>query len=167
MAWWVGCALLSASAASAQTPTGSPRRVEIGVTAVWATRGSLGSANANLTTSGGSNLVVFSTHNTFGPTVGPEVHLGVRLTKRLSAEVSGAWTAGDLRSDISGDLEGAAATSATLRVSLFTVEGSAIWSFARHGKLEPFLRGGGGWMRQLTSDQALSANGSVAGGGAG
>lgn len=133
----------------------------------WIGGGSFGSANANLTAPDGSAFVLFSTKNEIGPSVGPDVRLAVRLTRRLRAEVSGNWSHADLRSQISADVEGAEGVTSTLRISVFAVDGSVLWSFARQGRLEAFLRAGAGWMRELTSDKVLSADGAIASGGAG
>ena len=107
----------------------------------------MGSANANLTAPDGSAVALFSTENDIGPGLGPELRLGVRLTRRLHAEVTGRWSRADLRSRISGDFEGASGVTSTLRISVFSIEGSALWAFPRRGKLETFLRAGGGWVR--------------------
>src|SRR5207249_2075966 len=37
----------------------------------------------------------------------------------------------------------------------YTIEAAAIWLLGRHGRLEPFARGGAGWMRQITDDKVL------------
>jgi hypothetical protein len=134
---------------------------------LWTGAAPLGAANANLTAPDGSAFVLFSTSNDIGPTVGVEVRLAVRATRRLRAEASGCWSRGDLRSRISGDFEGAAAVTSTLRVSVFSVEGSALWSMSQRGRFETFLRAGAGWMRELTVDNVLSADGAIASGGAG
>ena len=92
-----------------------------------------------------------------------------RASRRAEAvtEVSGTWGQADLRSQISGDFEGAAPITATNRLTVFTVEGSGIWYFRGRGRLEPFVRAGAGWMRQLTADEALAGDGTIANAGAG
>jgi hypothetical protein len=89
------------------------------------------------------------------------------MTERLQAVLSGAWNRAELRSTASGDFEGAAPTTATIRISVFSIEGSAFWSFPRHGKWEPFAGGGAGWRRELTEDRALTGDGAIASGGGG
>ncbi len=170
-AWRAWCLpavfLAGATAASAQALPPKERRAELDVGLAWTGAAALGSVNANLTAPDGSAFVLFSTSNDIGPGVGPELRLAIRVTRRLRAEVSGSWSHADLRSRISGDFEGASGVTSSLRISVFSVEGSALWSFLRRGKLEAFLRAGGGWMRELTSDNVLSADGVIASGGAG
>jgi hypothetical protein len=133
----------------------------------WLGGSPAGTQNANLTAPDGTPFLLFSTDNTIGPGVGPEVRLGLRLTPRLAVEASGEWSRADLRSATSGDFEGASPVTASDRMTVFTVEGAVLWSFARHGKLEPFLRGEVGWRRELTSDSALAGTATIAGGGGG
>jgi len=56
---------------------------------------------------------------------------------------------------------------ATGAISQFTLEGSGIWYFARRGPIEPYVRGGVGWLRQLSADQALYNDGLVTNTGGG
>jgi hypothetical protein len=157
-------AIVGTTAASAQTP---PPRVEVDAGLAWTAAAALGSANANLTAPDGSPFVQFSTSNDTGPSVGSELRVSVRVTRRLRAEVSGSWSRADLRSRICADFEGVSPVISTLRISVFSIEGAALWSVARRGKLEAFLRVGAGWMRELTSDNVLSADGALVSGGGG
>lgn len=143
------------------------RRAEIDVGIVWTGAGSFGSRDANLTTPGGGNLALFSTSSRLTPGFGPEAHIAFRVSKRLRAELTGAWSRTKFETRVTSDFEGASAVTTTLPVSVFSVEGSAVWYFGRRGRLEPFARGGAGWMRELTSDSILTANGVIANAGAG
>jgi hypothetical protein len=170
-AWPAWCLSLllagGTTTASAQTPPPSGRRIQIEAGVAWTGQAALGTVNANLTAPDGSKFVLFSTSNDIGPTVGPDLRLALPISHRLRAEVAGSWSRADLRSRISGDFEGATGLTSTLRISVFSVEGSAVWSLIRRGRLETFLRAGGGWMRELTADNVLSADGGIASGGAG
>jgi len=159
--------LAGAQASFAQTPATTSRRPEVDVDLIWLAGASAGSQNANLTAPDGSALVLFSSSQRVGPAFGPEAHVGFRLTRHLSAEVTGSWTHAELRSSLSADFEGAPPVTATERISMFTLEGSGVWFLARRGKWQPFLRGGAGWLRELTSDSAVAADGVIAHGGAG
>ena len=158
---------LFAAVASAQTARRDERKAEVDVGLVWTGGGSFGSRAASLTAPDGSPYVLFSTTNEISAGVGPEAHLTFRVTRHLRAEATGSWTRPELRSRISSDVEGVGAITSTLGVSAFTAEGSAVWCFQRRGKLEPFLRGGAGWLRELTRDKLLSANAVIASGGGG
>ena len=152
--------------ASAQTPATS-HRPEVDLGLVWAGGGSLGSTDANLSTPTGSSQPLFSTNNELGASAGVEAHLAFRLTGRLGAEVSASWLRADLRSRVTADFEGADPVTSTLATSRVVLEGSGLWYFARRGRIEPFVRGGAGWFRELTSDNVLSSDGVVANAGAG
>ena len=109
----------------------------------------------------------FRSRITLGIETALEAHLAFRLVSRLRAEVTGTWGQAELRARVTGDLEGAAPVTVTNRLRMVTVQGAGIWYFKRRGKWEPFLRGGAGWMRQLTADYALAGDGTIANAGIG
>jgi len=154
----------SASAQTAAVRAGGPE-VDLGI--VWTRGGSYGSANANLTTPAGTPQPLFSVATDLGPEIALDARFAVRVAGRLRVEVSGTWGRADVRSHITGDFEGAAPATATDRLTVYTVQGSGIWSFRIRGKLQPFVRAGAGWMRELTSDQALAGDGRIANAGVG
>lgn len=161
------CALALAAPAAAQTQsTARAEKFEVDIGAAFVGSGAFGSANASLTSPSGS-LTLFSTANGLSASVGPEAHIVFGLNRRLQAELTGTWSRAELRSTISGDFEGAEAVTSTLGISIYTVETSVVWYPRRHRKLDPFVRGGAGWLREVTSDGTLSANGVIATGGAG
>jgi hypothetical protein len=169
---WVAVAAgvwLAASAGPAWAQTAPPKRhrPEIDLGAVWTRGGSYGSADANLTTPTGTSQPLFSVSNRLGTETAMEAHLAFKIVGRLRAELTGTWGHADLRSRISADFEGAAPVTVSDRLTVFTIVGSGIWYFGRHGKLEPFVRGGAGWMRELTADEALAGDGTVANAGVG
>ncbi len=49
--------------------------------------------------------------------------------------------------------------TARLGLHQFTVEGSLQYRFSRRGRWDPFVRAGAGWLRELTTDRTLVANG--------
>jgi hypothetical protein len=160
------CLLLaSPAAAQTQSPARAPK-FEVDVGAAFIGSGTFGSANANLTSPSGS-LTLFSTANDLTASIGPEAHVVFGLSRRLQAELSGTWSRAELQSRISGDAEGAEAATSTLGISLYTVETSIVWYPRRHRKLDPFVRGGAGWLREVTNDGTLSADGVIASGAAG
>jgi hypothetical protein len=169
--WPRGCGLLLAllivaSDSRAQTPAAAKRhRLEVDVGGSWTGGGTYGNADANLTTPSGGTRPLFSISSTRGKGTGLEAHVPFG-SGRLRAEGSGSWSRATVRSAVTDDFEGAAPATLELGLSIFTAEGSVLW-FVRRGKVEPFLRGGAGWLRELTSDNALSADGFVANAGAG
>lgn len=143
-----------ASAASAQTP-----RVEVTVGAVVSGRASAGDVNATLIDSGGNPLTLFKTTNRVTTGMGAEAQVAVRIRQRLLAELSGTWVPTRLETRVASDLESAAPITARLGLHQFTVEGSLQYRFSRRGRWDPFVRGGAGWLRELTTDRALVENG--------
>lgn len=141
--------------------------MEFGVAFLWTGSVSYGSSNANETRPDGSVLPLFSTASRRSAGTGLEGLLAVRLGGHAQAELSGTWSRADLQTTATGDFESAAATTSTLGVTAFTIEGAGLWLLPRVGKLQPFVRGGAGWLRELTSDRALTGDGTVANAGAG
>jgi hypothetical protein len=157
----------SGTPAAAQTAETGWRRVTVRAGASWIGAATYGTTDANLTTPTGGTQVLFSSTNRIGWTTAFEGGLTVRVTRRFSAEATGTFGHGDLRASISGDFEGAPAAVATDRLALFTVEGGGLWHFRRRGRFQPFARAGAGWMRQLSSDGVLAADGSIVSAGGG
>jgi hypothetical protein len=155
------CALASAEAAFAQSSASTNRRVQLDVGLVWTGGVSYGSSDANLTTPSGGAQALFSTSSLMSAGVGLETHLTFRVNGPLSGEVSGTWSHANLQTSVTGDLEGAAPSTLALGISRFGAEGSALWCFRRDGRVEPFLRGGAGWLRELTGAGTLSRDGLV------
>jgi hypothetical protein len=145
---------LVASTASAQTP-----KVEVTFGGVASGAGSAGDVNAILIDSSGNAMSLFRTANRVAPGVGAELHVAVRVRPQWQLELSGSWLKADLESTITSDFEDADTLTASQGLNQFTVEGSAMYRFSRRGKVDPFLRIGGGWLREITSDRALVANG--------
>jgi hypothetical protein len=163
------CLLLAVNVthASAQASAVRARGPEIDLGAVWTRGGAYGSANANLTTPAGTPQPLFTAATSLGAEIALDARLAFRVAGPLRAEVSGTWGRADLRSHITGDFEGAAPVTVSDRLTVFTIQGAGIWYFHRRGKLEPFVRAGAGWMRELTTDAALAGDGRIANAGAG
>ena len=140
--------------ASAQTP-----RVEVTLGGVVSGRASAGDVNATLGDSGGTALTLFKTSNRVTTGTGAEAQVAVRIRPRLLIELGGTWLKTNLETRVTSDLEGAAPMTASLGLHQFTVDGSVQYRLARRGRWDPFVRGGAGWLRELTTDRALVENG--------
>jgi hypothetical protein len=139
----------------------------LSVGGVWVSPVSFGTATAGLERPDGSTLVVFRADNDLGMGLGVEASLGFELRRHLWAEATGGWVFSELRTKVTDDVESAADTTVTESLSRFTVEGSALWYFREKGKTSYFVRGGVGWMRELTGSSSLTHDGVVANGGLG
>ncbi|MEO7192481.1 MAG: hypothetical protein ABI051_15615 [Vicinamibacterales bacterium] len=166
-------ALLALAAADSSRADAQVRRleappvVELGVSGVTSGPMSFGNASADLTKADGSPFTLFKTANSVGPERGVAAHVAVALTRRLSAEVLGGWTRANLRSRISDDFEGAAPLTIVQPLSRISVEAAGLWAFHRRPAGSLFIRGGGGWIRELAGASVLAQNGTVANLGAG
>ena len=128
---------------------------------------SLGAASAELLRSDGSTLEIFDTKNSIGRGLGIQAGLGFQIRRSVWGEFNGIWTRTSLETRISGDLENADFEPISTAVSRLAIEGAALWYFRQRGKTAWFVRGGGGWMKELPEGNALAADGLTGSGGVG
>ena len=158
----------SATPAAAQTTrpqtSRSPRDhgIELTFGGAWSGGNSFGSADANLQAPDGSSLTLFKSTSDLGAGGGFESHLSFRVTKQFAAEFSGTWTHATIHTELSGDFENADPITATVGISRFTLEGSAVWTLKSRGHVRWFLRGGFGWMRDVDETGVLTEDGTIA-----
>jgi hypothetical protein len=158
----------AAGPAAAQTaPASSGLPIEVSVQAAWVGPASFGSVNENLTRPAGSPYPVFQTDNSLGSGIGVEANFGYPLGARLQAELTGAWSRASLRSEITGDVEDADDITITETLNRFSIEGGVLWTLRTRERSSIFIRGSGGWMRELAGSGALAEDGFVANAGAG
>ncbi|HYN07275.1 MAG TPA: hypothetical protein VES67_07790 [Vicinamibacterales bacterium] len=150
-------ALAQVASTAAQKPSSHP--VELAVGGLVSGETSYGSLDAEFITNSGGRLTVFRTESALRPGFGLEVDLGIGLTRSLAIEASGGWTRADFRTRISSDLEEVADAVLKEHLTRYSVEGAALWTFARRGKSSWFARGGAGWMRDLTGNDSLVEDG--------
>lgn len=169
--WVMGALLLAAlpaAAAAQQAQPQAPRRpIDFSVGGMLLAPAPAGTSRATLQTASGGTLTLFAVESRFGPGVGPQATLGVSLSPAVWIEASGGWTWTTARSRISDDVESAPALTIDDRISRVTAEGAVLWYFADRGATAFFVRGGGGWMRELAGGNTLAEDGFVGGGGAG
>jgi hypothetical protein len=137
-------------------------RSEIAVTGAFVGPVSFGTANAEVQQPGGTPLVLFRTRNRLAPGAAIEVHLGRHVSNRIMIEASGAWHRAAFETEVTSDIEDADDATLTKSSSRFTVEGAVVWTMVSRERVSVFARGGGGWMRELTSGGALVEDGAVA-----
>ena len=92
---------------------------------------------------------------------GAELHFGRPLGSRLALEATGTWTVTKIRTRVSSDFENAPDATLTEDLSRFSVEGSALWRVAGGANRALYLRGGAGWMRELTPGGTLAETGVI------
>lgn len=135
------------------------RKIEIGVGAVVSGPSSAGATRAELLDSSGNPVTLFDATHRTSVGLGVDAGLLYRIRPRVALELSGSWSQPDLETQISGDLEGAGDTTLSLGMHRFSAEASIVRHFTRRGAAEPYVRGGGGWFRELTTDRALVDDG--------
>ena len=150
--------VLTATATEAQTAA-ETRELAVGI--VWTAPVSLGEVNADLTAPGGAPFVLFRTDSDIASGLGFEVSFLERLTERLDLEVAGAWARANVRTRVSADFEGVDDVELVNRLTRFTIEGGALWRVAERDQAIWFVRGSGGWLRELDEASALAENGFV------
>jgi hypothetical protein len=166
--------LLVCSTARAQRYIGStaPRRgsVEASASVLWAGGYDAGSQSAvetsNSSNSAAPGLTLFTTSSRVRPSPGIEGRIGVYLSARLAVEGALQIARPVLESRLGDDFEGATPTTADTTVTSYIGAGSLLYHFGR-GQLQPFVSGGGGYLRQLSEHNAEVVTGSEihAGGG--
>jgi len=162
---WLSLALtiigMAGRPAFAQTGAPSPPRFEAAAGAQFVGSSSLGSREANLTTSTAGTLRLFSTSSTLRPAAGFEGRLGIRVSRSFDVEAFGAYAKPSLQTHIANDLENAPATDASEAVKQYVVGGSALWYLPRKGEpaLRLFVIGGAAFLRQLHNGNTYAVNG--------
>jgi hypothetical protein len=171
--WVLGAVAMifaAAGVADAQVPRPQPRprrAKTLSFGGVWIAPLSLGSATAGFERPDGSQLVVFRAENDLSMGLGLEASFGVELNRNFWLEITGGWVRSDLRTRVSDDVESVPTDTLTEALSRFSVEGSALWYFRTRARTGYFVRGGAGWMRELTGGASLAEDGIVANGGLG
>jgi hypothetical protein len=154
--------LIHSAPARAQSSDALPGRFEIAAGASWLGPMSLGSRDANETTSTSGTSTLFRTSTTLAGAPGVNGRIGVRLTRSLMVEGEASIGHQDLRVEITNDQEvvGNATLTAAERVEQFTVGGGLVWYAPVHtSRVTPFLTGGGGYLRQLHETATLVVTG--------
>lgn len=146
--------LLLPGLAEAQT-----KRIEIAFGAALDGSASAGSTRTELLDSGGNPVTLFDASHRRSAGIGIDVGVAYRLRPRVVLELSGAWTRPDLKTTITNDFEEVAPTTVSLGIHRFSTAGAVVRDFGRRGALEPYLRAGAGWFRELTADRALVDDG--------
>jgi len=150
-----------ATAASAQSGTAVPGRLEFDGGVLWIGAQSLGSRDANLTTGTGSTLRLFSSTSDVLAVAGFEGRIAVKVTRALDAHASISYAKPELQTRVSNDFENSAAVTASESVQQYTVGAGLLWYLPskRSGRLRPFVAAGAAYLRQLHEGATLVAVG--------
>jgi hypothetical protein len=155
-----------AAQAPAPARTGAPG-FEFGLSGLLGGPVSFGTSSAGQLQPDGSRLTLFETSNRQLWEVGALVHVGVRAGRRLGFEGAGGFSRARLETRIRDDFEGASDLTLGETFYRMSVEGGLVWQFAGNDRAGWFVRGTGGWMRELIGDRVLGEHGAIANVGVG
>jgi hypothetical protein len=153
--------LAYAAPAGAQgTPTRPPPRPwELSAGASFILPATLATTSASLLDADGSSVALFRSRAEAGAGLGLEAALSTPLSRRADLEVLGSWTRFEARAVLTEDLEDVRDFTATDTLTRFAVEGGVLFRLAERNRTTWYVRGSGGWMRELSGDAALAGDG--------
>lgn len=154
-----------ASPAVAQARKGS---WEIAPGAVWFSGIDLGSSAATLERPGGGEFDLFTTETRIKSAFGAGATISYFLRPRLALEAGVSYARPNAATRVDDDAEGAPAVTAGIGLQQYLIEGNLRWYLSRpRAGWRPFIRGGGGYLRQLDDSNAHVETGSLAHAGIG
>jgi hypothetical protein len=162
-----GAIVSGAAPALAQTAPAPSRPKEFTAGVTWLGPTSLGTANAEFVRPDGSPFPIFEAEHSLGSGFGVHAGMGFPIRGSVWGEFNGAWTRTSLETRVSNDVENADVEPISTAVSRLAVEGAALWYFRQKGRTAWFVRGGGGWMKELPEGNAVAGNGFLGSGGIG
>lgn len=167
LALWTLLLALGAAAGEAQP---APPRLAVSVGPDWVGSMDAGGGNATLTAAAGGRFGLFETASTLSGGLGVSGALGVRLTGQLWTELTGRYHSARLETRVTRDVE-AADQVAREAVQQVQIDGGLLWLPDRlrvTSRIQLFMTGGAGYLRQLHSTNTLveTGRGYYAGGGA-
>jgi hypothetical protein len=164
---WIAVAIVISTAlpASAQGRKGS---WEVAPGIIWFAGTDLGSSAATLERPGGGEFELFRTSTSQEGAIGAAVAVSFQATPKLTIEVAFSYARPGIATRVTADAEDAPSITATAGLQQYLVEGGARWYLTRSiGRFRPFLRAGGGYLRQLDDDAAHVETGRTIHAGAG
>jgi hypothetical protein len=164
--------VVSTASAHAQARPAKPdARFEVSFGGMWMAGAGLGSTSADLRA---NNLTptpfrLFSAETRVAAAPGWDARAAYWLTRSIAVDGGVARLTPDVRTRVTADAEGAPALTASERLDQYFIDARVVWLLPRFNVagLEPFVSGGGGYLRQLHEGRTLVETGQVyqAGGG--
>lgn len=144
------------------------RRWEAAAGAVWFSGVDLGTSAATLERPGGGEFVLFRTETSLDAGFGAAAAASFFVTERIAVEAGVSYARPGVSTRVTADAEDAPSITASIGLQQYLVEGSVRWYLRRSvGKARPFLRAGGGYLRQLDEQSAHVESGRAFHAGAG
>jgi hypothetical protein len=172
---WIAIGLVGcASVAVAQTLRAPARAPRFIVSAGFIASGGydLGDRNAELRGSSLSNpapFTLFRADASLDGTPGLEARVAYALSPRLSIEAGGSWATPQVSVTVAQDAESIGTTAIGEEVSQYTVDIGGVvklpWQW-QSSRVQPYVAGGAGYLRQLHEDRlAVETGHTIFGGG--
>lgn len=144
--------LAAAAPAAAQARA---RSVEIAPGAIWFSGVDLGTSTATLERPGGGTFDLFSTETSLDSGIGAGAAVSFYVTPRVAVEAAFSYARPSMSTRVSADAEDAEPITSEIGLQQYLVEGNVRWYLARsRGAWRPFVRAGGGYLRQLDDASA-------------
>lgn len=135
---------------------------EIAPGAVWFSGIDLGSSSATLELPGGGEFELFTTETRIKPAFGAAATLSFYLRPRLALEAGFSYSRPGAATRVEDDAEDAPPVTAVVGLQQYLIEGNVRWYLVRvRAGWRPFIRGGGGYLRQLDDSNAHVETGSI------
>lgn len=148
--------LLAAAFAAAATPAwaqGQPKW-ELAPGVIWFSGMDLGSSTATLERPGGGDFDLFRAETTMDGGLGASAAISFYLTRRLALEAGFSYARPSASTRVTDDSEGAETVTSEIGLQQYLIEGNLRWYLNDAPGWRPFVRAGGGYLRQLDDSSA-------------
>ena len=146
--------MLTATAAPAAAQARG-RSWEIAPGAIWFSGIGLGESSATLERPGGGAFELFRADTSLDGAIGAGATVSFFVTPRLAAEAAFSYSRPSMSTRVSSDAEDAPSVTSEIGLQQYLIEGNLRWYLARsRGAWRPFVRAGGGYLRQLDDSSA-------------
>lgn len=131
------------------------RSWEMAPGAIWFSGIGLGDSTATLERPGGGAFELFRADTSLDGAIGAGGTVSFYVTPRLAAEAAFSYARPSMSTRVTGDAENAPSITSEIGLQQYLVEGNLRWYLARsRGAWRPFVRAGGGYLRQLDDSSA-------------
>ena len=128
----------------------------------------LGSSAATLEKPSGTEFELFTTETRLERAFGPAIAISFFAKPRLAVEAAFSYSRPNAATRVEDDAEGAAPVTSVIGLQQYLVEANVRWYLAKpRAKWRPFVRAGGGYLRQLDDSNAHVETGKLAQAGIG
>lgn len=148
--------LAAALAAAAASPASAQGRSswELAPGVIWFSGMDLGSSTATLERPGGGDFDLFKTDTTMDSGLGASAAVSFHLSRRIALEAAFSYARPSASTRVTDDAEGAETITSEIGLQQYLIEGNLRWYLTEGAGWRPFVRAGGGYLRQLDDSSA-------------